>query len=405
MDRGQATTFLCENIREGKIKPSDVDFCHLGQAMYGFEDWHDAIDRPGGFARMMEAVDGIHSTMFLDITQRVLSAATLEDFDKETALASSLISLTPNVTVKNERQPGIGNFATEGTVVPEGTTYPTHGFSDNYQDFGDGDKRGFISAVTRETLHFTGYSSQIIARARSLGERLMINKERRIWNMIFAIGADFNPYSYNGTNYNTYQNAAAAAPWTNMHVNQLQDWTDIDAAERLWDDMTDPDTGDPIVIGGTTLLVMPAQWMTARRILTATEIRSTPDAQTIIGSNPIQGTNLAPKSLFARQVLGAGGLGIDTPTLDYVWLYGDFKRAFTYRENWPMTVVQEPPNAAAEFEQDIVFRWKVTERGHPTVMQPRYMLITSSAEDHSSSGLFDEVVDPGPWPGNQADWS
>ena len=34
-------------------------------------------------------------------------------------------------------------------------------------------------------------------------------------------------------------------------------------------------------------------------------------------------------------------------------------------ENWPITVTQSPPNSEADFSQDIVVRYKASERGPP----------------------------------------
>jgi hypothetical protein len=393
---------LTEALEAGELVPSDFDFAELFEAYYG-QDGRDAL-RPGGsVTRMMEAVDGTDSTHFLDITNRVISAAVIADYEKETSVAAQLISNTPNVVLRHERLPGVTELESEGDFVQEGMPYETQGFGAKWQDFGDGRKFGLITAVTRETLHFVGQTAEIIRRASGIGARLGMNKERRIWRMIYGIGTDFNPYDYTGTTYNTYQNAAAGAPWINIHANDLVDWTDLDLASRLWDVMTNPDNGDPIVIGGATILVQPARTMQARMILTATEVRQTTNAVNQINTNPIQGVTLGPESRLGRQVLATGGLGIAPEILDRLWLYGDFKRAFTYRENWPITVTQEPPNAAAEFEQDIVSRWKASERGHPTVLDPRYVLITTGQTDHSSSG--DVLADPDSWPGNNSAWS
>jgi hypothetical protein len=55
------------------------------------------------------------------------------------------------------------------------------------------------------------------------------------------------------------------------------------------------------------------------------------------------------------------------------WFIGDPKKAFWYMENWPLTVVQAPANNIKEFEQDIVLRWKASERGVPWVADPRWI--------------------------------
>jgi hypothetical protein len=43
-------------------------------------------------------------------------------------------------------------------------------------------------------------------------------------------------------------------------------------------------------------------------------------------------------------------------------------------ENWPITVVQAPQNDEADFTQDIVLRFKVSERGAAAVINPRYVV-------------------------------
>ena len=42
-------------------------------------------------------------------------------------------------------------------------------------------------------------------------------------------------------------------------------------------------------------------------------------------------------------------------------------------ENWPITVTQSPANSEAEFEQDIVVRFKASERRARRI-NPRYVV-------------------------------
>jgi hypothetical protein len=57
---------------------------------------------------------------------------------------------------------------------------------------------------------------------------------------------------------------------------------------------------------------------------------------------------------------------------------GDFKRAFEWVSNWPITVVQAPSNSEPEFTQDIVLRWKASERGVCAVIDPRYVVMVKN---------------------------
>ena len=57
----------------------------------------------------------------------------------------------------------------------------------------------------------------------------------------------------------------------------------------------------------------------------------------------------------------------------------DFRRALAYMENWPITVTQSPANSDAEFNQDIVVRFKASERGATAVINPRYVVKSTGA--------------------------
>ena len=393
------------------LDPSDFDFSEIAEATMGRDFVHAC--KPGGenaditrILRIKEEGDALDSTAFLNITQRVISQAaitfsTSEDevdaFLMESNIAASLVSLETNVRVKNERRPGITSLGDEGEVVNEGMPYQRETLGEKYQDFGDNKKRGLIVPITKECLFFIGQSGEILRQAARVGDWLGVNKDKRIWNVILGITNNFN---YNGTAYNTY-NAAAVGNIVpaNIHPHQLLDWTDIDNAERWFDNMVDPDNGESIEIGGQTLIVMPPKWATARRILNATTVwhgeldtnRRGAIANTI-GNNPLAGYTLAPKSRRAYQILTATN---DFGDPGEVWLMGDFKKAFVYRENWPVTVSQAPLNSTAEFEQDIVAQFKASERGGAHVLRPHYAVISSGSCGHSSSG--DTVCTPKAW--------
>ena len=54
--------------------------------------------------------------------------------------------------------------------------------------------------------------------------------------------------------------------------------------------------------------------------------------------------------------------GVAAAAAQKYWL-GDPAKAFAYMENWPITVVQAPNNSEAEFNQDIVARYKASGAG------------------------------------------
>lgn len=407
----QADRRLTEALDKGQLMPEDFDFCELGEAILGPQfrracDPHNQSTAATDFLKIKEAEDGLDYTAFLNITQRVISNKVMEGFTEESPIAPTLIDLETNVRIRHERRPGIQAMGDEGEIVHPGMPYPRQTLSEKWQDFADNDKRGLIVPITKECLFFVGISGEILRQAADLGRVLGISKDTRCWNVILGIANNFN---YMGQAFNTYNATALDATATattsrlltivpqNIHGWPLNTWRDIDRADRLFDRMVNPDNGEPIEIGGTTLIVMPAAYMRARSIITATEERTVQGIDTRIHANPVSGYTLAPPSRRARQILNATG---DYGDPDGVWLMGDFKKAFVYRENWPLTVLQAPLNSEAEFEQDIVTRYKASERGGAWVKRPHHVVISSGSCGHSSSG--ETECTPDAWPGIDA---
>jgi hypothetical protein len=74
-------------------------------------------------------------------------------------------------------------------------------------------------------------------------------------------------------------------------------------------------------------------------------------------------------SRLAYQMLQSEG----TANADSVWFLGNFKKAFAYMENWGITVSRSGSGSEADFTQDILVRYKASERGVPAVLNPRYV--------------------------------
>ena len=53
------------------------------------------------------------------------------------------------------------------------------------------------------------------------------------------------------------------------------------------------------------------------------------------------------------------------------WWMGDFKQAIAYMEVWGIETLQASSNSEAEFTNDIMLRFKVSERGAAQIIQPR----------------------------------
>ncbi|HEY4761275.1 MAG TPA: hypothetical protein VIH42_11900, partial [Thermoguttaceae bacterium] len=153
---------------------------------------------------------------------------------------------------------------------------------------------------------------------------------------------------------------------------------DVDAAEQLFADILDPNTGEPVLIQATTVLVMPAYRHAAHRVFNAAEITYTTTGNNIAttAANPLGQYRVVESRLAYRRVVASGQTA---EAAKKWWFIGDFKKAFAYMENWPITITQSPALSEAEFNQDIVVRFKASERGAAAVINPRYIVKSTGA--------------------------
>jgi len=90
-----------------------------------------------------------------------------------------------------------------------------------------------------------------------------------------------------------------------------------------------------------------------------------------VAANPLGNYKVVESRLAYRRLLAAD---YDAADARKWWFIGDMRKAFAYMENWPITVTQSPPGSEAEFNQDIVVRFKASERGAAAVINPRYVV-------------------------------
>jgi hypothetical protein len=359
---------LQEALKTGDLKPEDFSIRELAEATLSPERVRQMDPRQGGVC-LLEAGDGVDVTAFSNITAQVVEAKVLEAYNQEAFVLSKLVETIPT-RLDGERIPGIGRVSDEVSEVRPGMPYPSLGFAEDYIDTPQTTKRGFIVPVTKEAVFFDR-THLILQRAAEVGEVLGLNKEKRLLDLLIGSA---NNYTWKGSLYNTYSSTGTGvAPdgnWLNLMTAELIDWTDVDAAEQLFADILDPNTGEPVLIQATTVLVMPAYRHAAHRIFNAAEINYSSGSTTAVAANPLGNYTVVESRLAYRRLLSAG-YGAAAKKW---WFIGDFRRAFAYMENWPITVTQSPLGGEAEFSQDIVVRFKASERGAAAVINPRYVV-------------------------------
>lgn len=355
---------LREAIDAKHLAPEDFSVRQLAEAL--IPDGREFVNllgpqKSGGF-RIMEAGDAVDLATFSNITGQIVFSKVQEAFEMDYFIGEQLVTVQ-QTQFSGEKIPGMGRIGDEAEVVDESKPYPLAGFNEEYVETPATTKRGLIVPVSKETIFFDR-TNLLLQRAGEVGEFLGLNKEKRILDTVLGIT---NTYKRNGTTTNTY---LAAGAYVNVQAaNALVDWQQIEKAELLLDGITDPNTGEAVLVAADTIIVPSALKYTAMRILNATEVRHVDNTvaagrvQTLY-ANPLTTNYNIVSSRLVRQRVG------DSTT----WFLGAPKKAFAYMQNWPITVVQAPNNSEAEFMQDIVVRYKASERGVPAVLEPRYMV-------------------------------
>ena len=315
-------------LRDGQLSPDDFSIRELAEALVG-DQWVKQLNPRNCGVDPQEAGDSTDIAAFSDIVGQIVYAQILRAYTQEAFVASRLVR----------------NFPTRRAIEGEGESPATT-------------KRGFIVPVTNEAV-FRDATHLILGRASEVGEVLGLNKEKRLLDLVIG---QTNNYRQHGIDYETYYGSRPGVPWINHLDNaELIDWTDIDDVEQTLCSIDDPDTKESVLVNDMSVLVMPAYRHAANRILATPEIssRETPKYK-------IYDSRLAYRRILANTFA--------PDDAKKWWFAGDFARAFAYMESWPISVVQLPADSEAEFSQDIVVRFKASERGEATVINPRYVV-------------------------------
>lgn len=326
---------------------------------HSVEDGHlvmpDLDPNHRGMARYREAADVVNTSLFAHTMGQIIYTQMLKAYNMPELIGDSLVTVQ-QTNFSGEKLPGVSEIGDEVEIVNEGQPYPRALVGEYYIETPETIKRGLIVDVTKEAIFFDR-TNLIMQRASNVGKFIAINREKRILDVVLGISTI---YKRNG--------AAAVATYgsdNTVSSNALIDYTDIDAAETKFSAITDPDTGEPIVITANTLIVPPALRTSAQRIVNATMTgRTNSEYETRVNGPSLLNNFTIASNQYVRQRSGS----------DSTWFYGNPKEAFVYMENFPLTVITNVENAYMSFERDVISQSKASERGAAGVMERRYMM-------------------------------
>lgn len=320
---------------------------------------------------LMEAGgDAITTANFSNIIGQIAFADVMENFENEDFIGDQLVRQIPATTSQKEMLPGITMIGDQASKVGENEDYPLVSIGEQFITMPEIYKYGFMLAITEEAI-FEDKTGQLLNNFNKVAEAMAINLEKE--RLSVALGVT-NTYSRNGgPQQNTYGNTHTQGDFDNLIAsNALTDYRNLEAAMIAFASVTDPETGEPIMLGGPLQLICATERIVrAGRMINAIETRTgalgNTDVQ-MIGGNPIQYmSRLGTPQVLTNQYVG----NVSGATTS--WWLGNFKKAFVERVVYPTQVQVEDRNSTVGFERDVVSRVKVRRKSVPAVVEPRYV--------------------------------
>jgi len=365
------------------------EFGELFAECFGYEEYHavrsgrrDVADvfeanGPRKLTRVAEDQGAVTTAAFLNISGNILYSAFLDRYRAEEFVFTRLITEQKGINLDGERMAGVTDIGNAMQVRDEGDPYALAGPSENWVFTPPIRDRGVIVPLTWEAV-FQDRTGQLIDRASNLGYSAGIDKENRAIDAVIDENTTAHRYNWrNAGQIQTFNNNTGSHTWDNLQAsNELVDHTDINAAELLFNGMTDPFTGEPVVFEPRHIIAVSALSLTVARILNSTQIL------THIGGFATSG-NL-PAFTQANPYLGkyqpvtsrrlATRLATDTD-----WFLGDVTAAVVYIWAEKMNIVQAPAGNVDDFNRRIVQQFRVNERGQHYVREPRALVKSTVA--------------------------
>ena len=256
-------------------------------------------------------------------------------------------------------------------------------------------------ALAKESVIYD-LTGELLSSAEGVGYALRLGRETMIACAVMGINLAANtsnmlPPGFNGQqNYwydaaisdtaaNVYQNAAGTGATAKYnYINSLPstslvDWQTYQTIQGQLNLQREYETTYPILAKMDATLVSPQKEYQVRNIVHATQVIPVSNGGTTnfptnftSAANPIPTMQVFSSTIFNKLLVDVGFTQSNADSLIYT---GDFKKAFIWREVWPLNVVQVNPLSSNLAEREIVNEWTCSWCGVPGVADPRYVIV------------------------------
>lgn len=379
----QTVKLFTESLETKKFKPSDVTLGVLTRMFLG-EDYLD-VERKlkaikYGQTHLLEAAEAVDASAFSNITGQLLVTVVKEKYEAASFIGDKLMSKfpNPNGNLQAHKVPYLSDVRDKGKLLAQLEPYPMTQFNESWITLPAPEKRGEICAIGME-MAYSDFTGQAQDSAGSVGRAIAYQREERILRVVLGL---VNPYVWNDNALTTYVSTSGTGAYVNKLLSStITNYTHVNAVEQLFFRMVDPITGRSIMAMPNAILCMPEKRYELKRILGATETRSgdvtSGAGNQVVSPNPLDIDYTMLYSPIARNLLDTETSLTADEIKEFV-IFGDFQKAFKYREVYPFRAENAPANNPMEFNQDIVLAVKAGEFGVPCVFDPRYTVESTS---------------------------
>ena len=161
----------------------------------------------------------------------------------------------------------------------------------------------------------------------------------------------------------------------------MVDYKNFQTVQAKLNLMQEFETGYPILAPLRGVIVSPNALYNAKVIINSTQVLSTTGTSGLAGvgagtfaGNPVPNVAMYSSPIWNKQLVDSGVSG----QRDIRWYGGAFKKAFVWREVWPLSVVQANPLSTEMLQSDIVNAWYASWYGVPVVRDPHYAIASTN---------------------------
>lgn len=327
--------------------------------------------RQGNSVFMEAGGDAVTTAHFSNIIGQITYADMMTQFESPEFIGGDLLTQVPADTAQPVMLPGVSMVGDKAQLIGENEEYPEVAIGEQWVTLPRVDKKGFVLSLTEETI-FEDKTGQVMEAFNRSVEFLAINREKNRLSTILGVT---NTYSRNGGPVqNTYNDTHTQGAGDNLiATNPLLDRVSINASKNAFNLLTDPDTGEPIMLGRDLAIVVPdaLEWTLDDLLDPDTEYQSTPS----LGATALR-LKRRNRAIFS------GGRTYSPYSNQYVytvgssataWWIGNFKKAFVERVVYPEQIQTQDRSSDMSFSRDIVTRIKCRYKAAMGVRDWRYV--------------------------------